>query len=204
MKNYFKAVNIFNDFLSLLSVLTLMVVPILYAYYDQSAPVYLRDLLYDLSLIFVFLVMIIRPLANLFPRSAILRPLILLRKGLGTLSAAIIIAFVLVKVLTSGASYLLNYTSSDFWHFHNYSFYGHLGDVTALILLVTSNDFSKRVMGNWWKRIQKLAYVYFYSGAYFVYSAFAKDWALYILIVATILIVAAFIKNHLPQESASA
>ncbi|MBL4695056.1 hypothetical protein JKY72_06850 [Candidatus Gracilibacteria bacterium] len=160
----------------------------------------MRDILYNLSLIFVFIVMIIRPLANLFPRSVILRPLILLRKGFGTLSAAIIIAFVLAKVLEIGASYLLNYTEEEFWRFDNFSFYGHLGDVTGLILLVTSNDYARRVMGNWWKRIQKLAYVYFYSGTYFVYAAFVKDWALYLMIVATVLIVAAFIKNHWPKK----
>jgi DMSO/TMAO reductase YedYZ heme-binding membrane subunit len=39
-----------------------------------------------------------------------------------------------------------------------------LSEVTALILFVTSNNFSQKLLGKNWKRIQKLAYVYFLSG----------------------------------------
>ena len=69
-----------------------------------------------------------------------------------------------------------------------------LSEITALILFITSNNFSQKILGKNWKRIQKLAYVYFISGGVFIYS-FGKDEALYSMIIATILYFAAVFKN---------
>ncbi len=69
-----------------------------------------------------------------------------------------------------------------------------LSEVTALILFVTSNNFSQKLLGKNWKRIQKLAYVYFLSGWIYIYT-FGKEEALYSMIIAIILYFAAVVKN---------
>ena len=71
---------------------TLIVLPVWLAYFPDlvSGPLY--SFLFALSLFAVFLVMSIRPLADLFPRVAWVRPLVILRKGFGVFSASIIVA----------------------------------------------------------------------------------------------------------------
>ena len=45
-----------------------------------------------------------------------------------------------------------------------YPIIARLSELTALILLVTSNDFSQKFLGKWWKRIQRTSYIYFITG----------------------------------------
>jgi DMSO/TMAO reductase YedYZ heme-binding membrane subunit len=39
-----------------------------------------------------------------------------------------------------------------------------LSEVTAIVLLLTSNNFSQKKLGIWWKRIQRSSYIYFVAG----------------------------------------
>jgi len=45
-----------------------------------------------------------------------------------------------------------------------YGLFARLSEITAIILLATSNRFSQKILGIWWKRIQKTSYIYFVTG----------------------------------------
>lgn len=178
-----------------ISLMLLAGLPLVFLY-QPTVLSWLSSYLYFFSLLAVTLVMAIRPLADLCPRTPWIRPLVILRKGVGVFSASIIVSYMLYKILLTGDAYFAEYTTRAFWSMEGYALLAHLGDITAVILLVTSNIFSKRVLGANWKRIQKLAYVYFYSGALYEYLAFQSRFALMALCVVTILVGAAYIKNH--------
>lgn len=178
-----------------ISLILLAGLPLLFLYQPRALSA-LSPSLYFLSLVAVTLVMSIRPLADLYPCIPWIRPLVILRKGVGVFSASIIVSFMLYKILLTGDAYFVQYTTPAFWSMERYALFAHLGDVTAVLLLLTSNVFSKRVLGKNWKRLQKLAYVYFYSGALYEFLALQSSVALVALVLVTVLVVAACIKNH--------
>lgn len=81
-----------------------------------------------------------------------------------------------------------------------YALFAHLGDITALILLITSNNFSKKILKKNWKRVQKLAYLYFYSGAMYVFLSYGDIFAAISMVVVTILVIIAFFKNKIKNK----
>lgn len=200
MKTYIQKIQLTQKVTMAIVVLTLMIQPILVAYFPALITPKIQTLLFDFAHVLLFLVMIIRPLADLFPKMAWLRPLIFLRKSFGALSAAIVIAFVLAKILMSGFGYLLNYFTPEFWSFEKNIIYAHLADVSGFLLLITSNDYSKRLLKRNWKRIQRLAYLYFYASALYVYLTFNKTTVLVYMIVVTVLWVSAKIKSSLSRR----
>jgi DMSO/TMAO reductase YedYZ heme-binding membrane subunit len=68
-----------------------------------------------------------------------------------------------------------------------------LGDITGFILLITSNNLSMMLLKKNWKRIQKLAYVYFYAGGIYEAYALGNAFALISMIVVSITLALAFI-----------
>ena len=150
-----------------------------------------RGTLYTLSFVAVFLVMIVRPLADITGWRW-LRRLIILRKGFGIFSASIIIGFMIDALITPHSTYLLAISEGRYFSLSSFATFAHVGDVTGLILLLTSNTWSQKILKQNWKRIQRLSYVYFYSGG--IYEAFALDstFALYAILLVTNLTVLAF------------
>lgn len=143
----------------------------------------------------VFFIMIIRPLADIFPNILIFRKLVWLRKWLWILSWMIIISHFLNNYNNSWLSfiwYLDNYFSIEKWSWDK--IIPRLTEVSAFILTITSNTFSQKLLWVNWKRLQKLAYLYFYAGWIYIYN-FWKTEALYCMIIAFILYVIAFLKN---------
>ncbi len=198
MKTYLTTIKYLQKYLLWISlIIFLLIMP--------SAMVFLPDLmdwwslkifLFNLSLGTATFVMAIRPLADIFRGVKFIRPLVILRKGFGVLSASIIFGFFLSKVIASGGAYFSEILKEEYWSWEKYKILAHLGDMTAFILLITSNKFSKNILGKWWKRIQKLAYVYFYSGALYEYLVFQQEMALWAIILVSILVFGAFIKNR--------
>lgn len=130
----------------------------------------MKALLFTVSFFAAFLVMIIRPLADICPEYTLLKKLVILRKGVGILSASIIVSLMLQQIVLHGSSYFASVFSLNYLSLKNFALFAHLGDITGLILLITSNSLSQRVLKGNWKRVQKLSYVYFYSGG--IYEAF--------------------------------
>ena len=180
------------------SVFYLMSMPILLAYYPDVLPSTYTTNAFFVSLLAVTFVMSIRPLADLFRGKRWIRSLVILRKGFGVTSASIVVAFILSKIITHGlGTYLASWFSVSYWSLDGYALFAHLGDLSAIVLLVTSNNFSKRILGKGWKRVQKLAYVYFFSGALYEVFAFGSSFAEAAAWLVGILVFAAIIRNRL-------
>ncbi len=183
-------------FTALLSLCTILI-PIFKLGFNYLWTNQIETLLWDLSLWTVFLVMIIRPLANLFP-SAPFKKWIPLRKEFGILSASIVVMFGIAHYCHPDFNFLSTYFSLDYWSFEKNKFYAHLSELLGFILLVTSNTHSTRWLKRNWKRIQRFAYLYFYAGTYYVYATVGKDTALYMMIIVTLLWLSAEWKRRRP------
>ncbi|RME31408.1 hypothetical protein D6789_02785 [Candidatus Woesearchaeota archaeon] len=166
---------------------TVLVIP-LALFFPESKP-----LLWNLSLYAVFILMCIRPLHDLFPRLRLIR-LISLRKNLGIFSATIVVVFGVQHYIGLGlAAFLTEYFSLAAWHD---LFFGRIGELTGAILLLTSNKLSIRLLKRNWKRVQRLSYVYFFSGAWYVFSSFHKLFGLVSIVIVAQLTLFAFIKKN--------
>jgi len=192
MKYYIKAISYTQEFLLGLGIFILTALP-LAVLYDIEAVTSL--VLYDVVHITLFFVMVIRPLADIWTNTQYVRPLVILRKGFGVVSASIVVAFLLAKLIADPSGYIQNFFTTAYWSLENYALFAHLADVTAILLLITSNKFSKRVLGAWWKRIQRLSYVYFYASALYVYLSFGENLILSFMAIVTIVTIVAYVKN---------
>jgi hypothetical protein len=193
---FFASIKITQEALLAVSIGLLIALPIVLAYFPAQIPTWSYAWLFGVSLGAAFLVMIIRPLADLFPNIAWLRPLVILRKGFGVFSASIIVAILLSKCMSSNLLYVLDFFSPERWSLEQGAILAPIGDLSALILLITSNKFSKRVLGKGWKRVQKLAYVYFFAGALYEYVLLDQVLALIAMILVPALVLAAYFKNQ--------
>ncbi|KND47091.1 MAG: hypothetical protein AB199_01525 [Parcubacteria bacterium C7867-004] len=196
-KTFFTFIASLQETLLIIGIGISLLLPMILAYAPAYLPEWSYTALFGLSLFTVFLVMIIRPLADLFPSVTWIRPLVILRKGFGVLSASIIVGIMLSKFMVDGFVYALDFFSPEHWSLAGGAVLAPIGDLSALVLLVTSNKYSKRVLGKNWKRIQKLAYVYFYAGALYEFLLLDQVLALVAMILVTALVGAAYIKNNL-------
>ncbi len=196
-KAYFEFIRILQEALLSISIVVLVALPPLLAYGSEFLPTNLYSILFTVSLSAVTLVMAVRPLADLFPRTLWPRPLVILRKGVGVLSASIIVAIMLSHVMVDGIGYFSRFADPVTWSIAGGAILAPLGDLSALVLLITSNQFSKRVLGKHWKRIQRLSYVYFYAGALYEVILYGSAFALVSMIIVTILVAAAWLQKRL-------
>ena len=204
MKLYIQTIKYIQNTILVGSVVTFLVtLPVLVAFEVIYLSVEVTTLVYTVSLLSVAAVMAIRPIRDLFPSAGWLRPLVILRQSFGVLSASIIVSFLLTKTITTGGTYWHSVLTPEYWSMGNFALLAHLGDITAIVLLVTSNLWSKKVLGPWWKRVQKLAYVYFYAGAGYEYLVFDHTIALWAMVIVTVLVISAFIKNRCRTDPAN-
>ena len=196
MKTYFKLIKNLQEILLTISIIILMVLPWMLVFNKDiiSDNIILR--LYLISHIFLVFVMIIRPLADIFTNTNLIRPLVILRKGAGVISASIIVSFILAKLMIDPSGYFASLSTYKYWSFENYAILAHIADLSAVILIFTSNNFSKRIFGEFWKTIQKLSYVYFYGSVLYLYFSYGDIYLLVILFFVTLLTYIAFIKNR--------
>lgn len=160
----------------------------------------LTGFLWDLSLLTLIILMLIRPLNDIFPKLEFYRYLTL-RKNLGILSAIIVVSFGVIHYIQLGFSQFLSmYFSLNYWSFSKNLFAAHLGELTGFILLITSNTFSVRLLKRNWKRVQRLSYVYFFCGSWYVFSSFGKTYAIIWLIVVFELTLFAYIKKRIDKK----
>lgn len=191
-----------QDILIGISLAFLVAIPILSKIVDIGVDT--KGVLYMVSFGAVFLVMIIRPLADIFSGQLWLRRLVLLRKGFGILSASIIVGFLLASIIDPGSAYLSSLFTADFYSFDRYKFFAHIGDITGFILLITSNVFSQRLLKRNWKRIQKLSYVYFYTGGIYETFALNSTFAFYAVLIVTNIIALSWMVKAFRESPADA
>lgn len=198
MKHYLTTIKYAQELLLGIGILILALLPLVMVFGAVSDAT--TQTLFAISHTLLFFVMIIRPLADIFITTRWIRPLVILRKGTGVVSAAIIVSFIIAKLITGPVLYFASIGTSAYWSLGNYALFAHAADISAVLLLVTSNNFSKRVLGVWWKRIQKLAYVYFYGSALYVLLSYGSVHQLIAIILVTVLTYIAFIKNKQRRE----
>ncbi len=196
MKIYFKIIKITQEILLATSILTLMLLPYLTVFYPSIITGNSINILFSISHFFLVFVMLIRPLADIFRTNKWIRPLVILRKGAGVISASIIVSFILGKLMVDPIGYIQNVGTLQYWSMQNLAALAHLADISAIILLITSNNFSRNLLGTTWNTIQKLSYVYFYFSALYVILTFGSISLVIAIILVTTLTLIAFIKNR--------
>jgi DMSO/TMAO reductase YedYZ heme-binding membrane subunit len=196
MKTYFTYIKFTQELFLLVSILILATLPSALALTPEWFSDSSYTWMYGVSHAALFFVMLIRPLADIFSGINWLRPLVILRKGVGVFSAAIIVSFIIAKLITDASGFLLDFTTNTYWSTTNLALFAHLADISAILLLVTSNNFSKRLLGSNWKRLQRLSYVYFYSSALYVIVILQEMHVLWYVVIVTIFTVLAWLRNH--------
>lgn len=110
-------------------------------------------------------ILAIRPIAQIFPQLKILNTLMRARREFGILSAVLILAHSYGYFLDGKLNVFTEIFQPEYWSYHGYFFWGILGSIVALVLLITSNKKSVVLLKSWWKRIQKFSYAFFVFGA---------------------------------------
>jgi DMSO/TMAO reductase YedYZ heme-binding membrane subunit len=189
-----KPLNIVQNIFLGASLGMLVVLPLWFAFGSENLVI--QNLLYQISFGSVFFVMLIRPLADIFYKQRWLRRLVILRKGVGIFSASIIVGFMIGRVISPDIAYLASMFTKRYWSLEGGLLFAHLGDITGLILLLISNNMSMVLLKKNWKRIQKLAYVYFYTGA--IYEMYVIDafFPLVAMVIVTLAVGIAFFVNR--------
>lgn len=195
MKTYFTFIKYAQEFLLGISILILLLFPLVLVFTPDAITDMATLRIYDVSHLAVFLVMIVRPLADLLTKTKLVRPLVILRKGLGVFSASLVIAFMLAKIIIDPSGFFASVGTAQYWSLKNLALLAHAADWTAVILVLTSNTLSKQVLGVWWKRIQKLSYVFFYASSIYVFAMFQNIFVLCSMIIVTVLTVAVYLAN---------
>ena len=196
MKTYFTFIKHTQEILLAVSITILATLPSILV----LTPTWLSDTtifaLYALAHAVLFLVMLVRPLADILRGVSWIRPLVILRKGMGVFSAAIIVSFIIAKIMVDPMGYVSSFGTTSYWSVHNLALFAHAADISAILLLVTSNNLAKRVLGKNWKRIQRLSYVYFYGSGIYVYVILGETIALNYLAIITIVTTIAWMRNR--------
>lgn len=111
----------------------------------------------------LMLILLVRPLADIFPEFGILRTGVTCRKEGGLLAGTLILGHAVGFFLTKQLP-LTAVVTADFWVMENALAWGFAGLLAAIPLIATTNVWSMRLLGRWWKRVQQLAYVFFFLG----------------------------------------
>lgn len=126
-------------------------------------PAYKNEL-WSVSWIAVVTLMCVRPLADIFPGILFFRTVLQLRKGLGILSASVVVTSLAFTLAAASAAKIAStYFSTKGWGLASRSAFARISEITGVLLLITSNSFSQKLLGANWKRLQRLSYAYFYS-----------------------------------------
>jgi hypothetical protein len=115
---------------------------------------------------------------------------------MGVLSASIIVSFILSKIIIDPVGYFIDFSTARYWSLENLRLFAHLADISAILLLTTSNNLSKKLLGKGWKRVQLLSYVYFYASAAYVFFILDETFLLVYVFLVTLFTTLAWLRNH--------
>ena len=195
MRTYLTLIKYAQTFFLGISIAIMLTLPLVLAFYPNGLSEATILQIYNISHVSVFFVMLIRPLADIFFTTKWIRPLVILRKGVGVLAASVVVSVIFSKLIMDPAAYLGAFGTLGYWSLTNYALIAHLADISAILLILTSNNLSKRLLGTLWKKIQRLSYVFFYASALYVYLTFGHISLLLSMALITFVTVLAYIKN---------
>ncbi len=110
-------------------------------------------------------IMLIRPLSDVIPNLKILKTLVLFRKEFGILSGVLIAIHSYKYFALGNKNILIEIFNPKYWDFNTIFGWGMAGFIITIILLLTSNNFSIRLLKNSWKKFQELSYLLFLFSA---------------------------------------
>lgn len=190
-----------------LSLWSVILIPIIWILLSQADLLLVNILwftlytwLYIISWYAVVFVMIIRPLADIFPKYRSLRQLTMLRRAFGILSAMIIVTLLIDKWVSNPSSFIAFFQPNSWWWW--YPIIARLSELTAIILLLTSNNISQKKLGKNWKRIQRSSYIYFITG-WILAMRYGDIYGVKITLILTIvLFIVAFVLKYYRKSKA--
>ena len=140
MRTYLQTIKILQQFFLGISICIMLVFPLVLAFTPEALSEQTILNIYDVSHVAVFFVMLIRPLADIFIKVPWIRPLVILRKGIGVFSASIVVSFIFAKIIVDPSSFAGAFLTSGYWSIQNFAILGHLANISEIILLITSNN----------------------------------------------------------------
>lgn len=184
MNRYIKNIKYFLLFLSLTSIIVYFYPQQLYGYF------------WLYSWILLIVVMVVRPLNDIFPKCKIFSILLKFRRELGILVWVFWVAHVIgfVKMMEYDSIFWL-ITSENTWDVKGGLFWGMLALLVTIPLLITSNWVFTKVLWRNWKLLQRWAYLMFILVAIHIYLIKWETWPIIVITVWFILYSVAFIKN---------
>jgi DMSO/TMAO reductase YedYZ heme-binding membrane subunit len=115
----------------------------------------------DIGWMLLIFILAIRPVSAVFPKIGLLRSLVPFRKETGILCAALALSHGAGFYISNQFPIVSSFFDFTFWTFNDNQGYAHLAGLTAIVLLITSNRWSQILLKRNWKKLQKLAYVFF-------------------------------------------
>ena len=116
----------------------------------------------ELSWHLLILILIIRPLGDVFPEFKIFRGFLPLRKNLGILCGSLGIAHSIGYFFNSKLALPSSFFRAEIWDFHQHFFWGMIGFLIMIILTITSSFIAMIHLKHWWKRLHRMVYLLFF------------------------------------------
>lgn len=159
----------------------------------------------NLSWIFLIIVMIIRPLRDIFSKCKIFSFLAKFRREMWILVWVFWIAHTIgFALLMEYENWILWLFSDEYvWKFDWMMFWWMLAFLVSIPLLITSNWFFTRILGKNWKKLQYLAYLMFPFVAIHIALIEKEIWPFIPVIAWIVLLIIAFIKNRKSKKNIS-
>lgn len=104
-------------------------------------------------------------LAFILPSIRLFGSLMLFRGELGVFSGMMVLAHFAGYLLFNGINIVDVIDGKFYWDWQGFYFWGILGMLAMLPVLLTSNKFSRKKLGAGWKKVQKLSYLFLLFGA---------------------------------------
>ncbi len=111
-----------------------------------------------MALYLLVVIMVVRPLADIFPKVLLFKKLVLMRRSIGIFTG--------MAAMTHGLWFIYKdpsmLTQDYFYSFDSFLLYGSIASIFAFLLLITSNNISVKFLGKKWKWLQRGVHAMFY------------------------------------------
>ena len=115
----------------------------------------------ELSWKILLVILALRPASQIFVDFKILKTLLPLRKELGIFCGSLGIAHSIGYFLNAEISLPAGFLDAQIWDISQNYFWGMIGFIIAVVLTLTSNIFSIKLLKKYWKKLHRLTYVFF-------------------------------------------
>lgn len=192
MNNYIKQIKYFLLSLSLISIIIFFFPSELYGEFG----------LY--SWILLIVVMMIRPLRDIFPKCKIFNFLLKFRRELWILVWIFAIIHVIgFVIMMEYESIFWLFTSWNTWDIKWWLFWWMIALLISIPLLITSNWLSTKILWKNWKYLQRWAYLMFVLVAIHIYLIKWEIWPIFVITIWFILFSISFYKNKKIKKTIS-